>query len=46
MDTGPGAPLLRGRAKYDIHKFHDAMLLPGAVPLELLEHTNREPPPD
>jgi uncharacterized protein (DUF885 family) len=25
-------------AKYDIRKFHDAMLLPGAVPLELLEH--------
>ena len=24
-------------AKYDIRKFHDAMLLPGAVPLELLE---------
>jgi uncharacterized protein (DUF885 family) len=24
--------------KYDIRKFHDAMLLPGAVPLELLEH--------
>jgi uncharacterized protein (DUF885 family) len=24
-------------AKYDVHKFHDAMLLPGAVPLELLE---------
>ena len=23
--------------KYDIRKFHDAMLLPGAVPLELLE---------
>jgi uncharacterized protein (DUF885 family) len=26
-------------AKYDIRKFHDAVLLPGAVPLELLEHT-------
>jgi uncharacterized protein (DUF885 family) len=26
-------------AKFDIRKFHDAMLLPGAVPLELLEHT-------
>jgi uncharacterized protein (DUF885 family) len=26
-------------AKYDIHKFHDAVLLPGAVPLELLERT-------
>jgi len=25
-------------AKYDIRKFHDAMLLPGAMPLELLEH--------
>jgi uncharacterized protein (DUF885 family) len=25
-------------AKYDIRKFHDAMLLPGAVPLEMLEH--------
>jgi uncharacterized protein (DUF885 family) len=25
-------------AKYDIRKFHDAMLLPGAVPLELLDH--------
>jgi uncharacterized protein (DUF885 family) len=25
-------------AKYDIRKFHDAVLLPGAVPLELLEH--------
>jgi len=25
-------------AQYDIRKFHDAMLLPGAVPLELLEH--------
>jgi uncharacterized protein (DUF885 family) len=24
--------------KYDIRKFHDAMLLPGAMPLELLEH--------
>jgi uncharacterized protein (DUF885 family) len=24
-------------AKYDIRKFHDAVLLPGAVPLELLE---------
>lgn len=24
-------------AKYDVRKFHDAMLLPGAVPLELLE---------
>jgi uncharacterized protein (DUF885 family) len=24
-------------AKYDIRKFHDAMLLPGAVPLKLLE---------
>jgi uncharacterized protein (DUF885 family) len=24
--------------QYDIRKFHDAMLLPGAVPLELLEH--------
>jgi uncharacterized protein (DUF885 family) len=24
--------------KYDARKFHDAMLLPGAVPLELLEH--------
>ena len=24
--------------KFDIRKFHDAMLLPGAVPLELLEH--------
>ena len=24
-------------AKYDVHKFHDAMLLPGAVPLELLD---------
>jgi uncharacterized protein (DUF885 family) len=24
--------------KYDVRKFHDAMLLPGAVPLELLEH--------
>jgi uncharacterized protein (DUF885 family) len=24
-------------AKYDIRKFHDAMLLPGAVPLQLLE---------
>jgi uncharacterized protein (DUF885 family) len=24
--------------KYDIRKSHDAMLLPGAVPLELLEH--------
>jgi uncharacterized protein (DUF885 family) len=24
-------------AKYDIRKFHDAMLLPGAMPLELLE---------
>lgn len=24
-------------AKYDIRKFHDAMLLPGAVPLDLLE---------
>jgi uncharacterized protein (DUF885 family) len=23
--------------KYDMHNFHDAMLLPGAVPLELLE---------
>lgn len=23
--------------KYDVHKFHDAMLLPGAVPLDLLE---------
>jgi uncharacterized protein (DUF885 family) len=23
--------------KYDIRKFHDAMLLPGAMPLELLE---------
>ena len=26
-------------AKYDIRKFHDAVLLPGAVPLELLERT-------
>jgi uncharacterized protein (DUF885 family) len=26
-------------AKYDIRRFHDAVLLPGAVPLELLEHT-------
>jgi uncharacterized protein (DUF885 family) len=26
-------------AKFDIRKFHDAMLLPGAVPLELLEQT-------
>ena len=25
-------------AKYDIRKFHDAVLLPGAVPLELLDH--------
>jgi uncharacterized protein (DUF885 family) len=25
-------------AKYDIRKFHDAMLLPGAMPLELLEN--------
>jgi uncharacterized protein (DUF885 family) len=25
-------------ANYDIRNFHDAMLLPGAVPLELLEH--------
>jgi uncharacterized protein (DUF885 family) len=25
-------------AKYDIRKFHDAVLLPGAIPLELLEH--------
>jgi uncharacterized protein (DUF885 family) len=25
-------------AKYDIRKFHDAMLLPGGVPLQLLEH--------
>jgi uncharacterized protein (DUF885 family) len=25
-------------AKYDIRKFHDAVLLPGAVPLELLAH--------
>jgi uncharacterized protein (DUF885 family) len=25
-------------ANYDIRKFHDAVLLPGAVPLELLEH--------
>jgi uncharacterized protein (DUF885 family) len=24
--------------RYDIRKFHDAMLLPGAMPLELLEH--------
>jgi uncharacterized protein (DUF885 family) len=24
--------------QYDIRKFHDAMLLPGAMPLELLEH--------
>lgn len=24
--------------KYDVRKFHDAMLLPGAIPLELLEH--------
>ena len=24
--------------KYDIRKFHDAMLLPGPVPLELLDH--------
>ena len=23
--------------KFDVHKFHDAMLLPGAVPLELLD---------
>jgi uncharacterized protein (DUF885 family) len=25
-------------AQFDIRKFHDAMLLPGAMPLELLEH--------
>jgi uncharacterized protein (DUF885 family) len=25
-------------ARYDIRRFHDAMLLPGAVPRELLEH--------
>jgi uncharacterized protein (DUF885 family) len=24
--------------RFDIRKFHDAMLLPGAMPLELLEH--------
>ncbi len=25
-------------AKYDIRKFHDAVLLPGAIPLEMLDH--------
>jgi uncharacterized protein (DUF885 family) len=29
-------------ARYDVRKFHDAMLLPGGVPLQLLEQIYEE----